>query len=74
MIRRNDKRLLIKLIRDGSFPNAIQLLMENMSVSYAHLIEVQSFTTTRVFIVQYFSHLSIAIISFWLQKLGVKGE
>ena len=48
--------------------------MENMYVTYAHLIEDQSFTTTRVFIVQYFSHLSIAIISFWLQKLGVKGE
>ena len=44
-------RLLIKLIRDGSFPIAMQLLMENTSVSYAHLIADQSFTATKVFIV-----------------------
>ena len=37
VVRRNGKRLLIKLIRDGSFPSAMQLLMENTSVSYAHL-------------------------------------
>ena len=74
VIRRNGKRLSIKLICDDSFPIATQLLMENTSVSYAHLIADQSFATTRVFILWYFSHLLITIIIFWLQKLNVKGE
>ena len=32
---------MIKLIRDGSFPSAMQLLMENTSVSDAHLSRVE---------------------------------
>ena len=45
------KRLLIKLIRDGGFSIAMQLLMESTSASYAHLIADQRFRATRVFVV-----------------------
>ena len=46
----SDKEEWQKII-DQTNSLAMQLLMENTSVSYAHLIADQSFTTTRVFIV-----------------------
>ena len=59
VIRRNGKRLLIKLICDESFPIAMQLLMENTSVSYAQFIADQSFTTN------YKGFYSIVLLAFF---------
>ena len=51
LIRKNGKRLSMKLIYDGNLPYVMQLMMVNTLLLYTHLIVDQNFTAIGGFIV-----------------------